>query len=274
MITVVVSTIGAPFLLDSLQSLRYWPPDLVVVIDVVGRACSDLDETFPLDVLLAELDERFPKAHVVWTDGSAPWAVMNGCYNLGVMHARHPWIMCTHDDVSFADYDYWGQLAPVLGEIERLDFRVDDYKVIGAVLPEWEVVNRVRVPTVPEGHWGLTQLTTPVSHVIHRGALDVFGWFDTEFGVWYDAQLEAEIVRHNWWSVHLPTPPLRHLSNRTYRTNNWANRFAPDPKWADHPANFVRKYGYAHERRTTDVLIPLSNPRLGLHSYDRGLPCV
>ncbi len=273
MISLIISSIGAPFLLDSLQSLRLPPSEVVVVIDSVGRAASDLHVTFPLEILKAELAERFPWVTLHQTHPMTPWGVMNQCYNEGLAMTTNPFVMCTHDDITYMDYDYFGEVSPILHELERRSSYVDGRKVIGVVLPEWEVLNQVPWPEYPNGMWALTQASTPVSHIVHRWAIQEFGGFDEEFGVWYDAQLEAEIARRNWWSIILPTPRIRHLSNRTYRVNDWGNRFAANPKWANHPDNFIRKYGYAHARDLSGSTAPLDDPRLGLRRYDRGTPC-
>lgn len=272
MISLIISTIGAPFLLDSLQSLRCPPAETLIILDSVGRASSDLNVTFPLEILKYELAERFPWAQLHATHPLDPWGVMNQCYNVGCHLSTQPFVMCTHDDITYADFDYFGEITPVLRELERREFDVDGRRTLGVVLPEWEVLNQVLVPKVPEGTWCLTQATTPVSHVILKEALAQFGGFDEHFGVWYDAQLEAEINRRNWWSVLLPTPKIRHTSNRTYRTNNWGDSFSANPKWADHPNNFIKKYGYAHVRDLHGSHASLDDPLLGLRRLG-GIPC-
>ncbi len=262
MITLIVSTIGAPFLIDSLRSLRWHPSQTVIVLDTVGRSASALDEVYPLDALKAALDRYYPCGQLVETDPAHPWSMMNHCYNVGVSLATNPYVMCTHDDMEYTDYPYFYAVQPLLEKVQAAGGVVDGRRVVGAVFPEWEVLNQALVPNYPEGTFGLVQSVSPVSQVVERQAILDFGGFDEEFGVWYDAQLQAETHLRDWWVFHVPAPPMRHTSNRTYRLNNWGNGFEFNPKWGSHPDNFVRKYGVPFTRNTDGLdLQPVRDPR-------------
>jgi hypothetical protein len=235
-LTIVISTIGAPFLLDSLATLRSQPDELFVVVDMEGRRRSPLGavEPFEQQVLAA-----FPRVRMMRNE-SKPWAVMNGCYNLGWQMARNPFVLFTHDDMEYADYDYVNWLTPLLRKLYAAGERIEGRRVVGFVLPEYEVVNNVLVPTYPIGATLFSQCVSPVSTIVSTRAMAELGGFDTD-GVWYDGHLEAELHLRNWWLLHVPTPPMQHTSNRTYRMNNWGNNWAESP-WGNYAQNFLRKY--------------------------------
>lgn len=247
MISCIVSTIGCSFLLDSLDSMRQPFSEIIVVLDKVGRSCADPAVLPSLSLLEESLARRHVK--LVYYDAvPGTWAVQNGCYNVGARHAKYDWILFTHDDVTWQDFDYELYLASSahLHELGSYMWRGTTWRgkrVPGIILPEYEAANQVLVPTFPEGTRALTQAVSPVSQIIHRQAYEAIGGFDEEYGIWYDGQLEHETVLRDWWWLHVPTPVLRHESNRTYRTNNWGNRWTPNPKWGHHAENFERKYG-------------------------------
>jgi hypothetical protein len=257
-ISVIISTIGCPFLLDSLDSMKHPFGQVLVVLDKVGRACSTLDEVYPLPVLEEELAKR--GVDLVYYDAApGTWAVQNGCYNVGARHAIYDWLLFTHDDVTWHPFDYEGALRPALEKIasEGILGRL----VPGVIIPEYEVANQVLVPTFPVGTTALTQAVSPVSQVLSRAAYEAIGGFDEEFGIWYDGQLEHETILRDWWWLHLPLPPLTHESNKTYRVNNWGKAWEPNPKWGHHTRNFEAKYGVAPATRKLSIedAIPLSD---------------
>lgn len=266
MYSLVISTIGCPFLLDSLASLQYPPDDVIVVLDVIGRRASTLDRDYPLERLSTDLAERFPKVLLIYNDpGPKPWGVMNQCYNIGWRHARHPFVWFTHDDIEWPAFDFPTALNPVLRQLTKTP-AVNGKRVVGLVLPEHEVLNRVNVPDYPEGTWGLAQCVSPVSQVIAVEALKEMGGFDEVHGVWYDGQLQAETHIRDWWFVLLPTPLLRHTSNRTYRANDWGNHWSANPIWGNYQQNYEKRYGAEWRRAITSLLPmqPLDDPRYGI----------
>lgn len=265
MYSLVISTIGAPFLLDSLATLTYPPDDVIVVLDVIGRKASNLDKEYPLERLSADLRERFPNVLMIYNDPAGPWGVMNQCYNIGWRHARHPFVWFTHDDIEWPAYDFPTALRPVLEAIWA-DGTVQGRRCVGLVLPEREVINKVNVPDYPIGTWGLAQCVSPVSQVISVEALQEMGGFDEVEGVWYDGQLQAETHIRDWWYVLLPTPLLRHESNRTYKVNNWGNHWRANPVWGNYSANYEKRYGEPHRRSLVSLqpMQPIDDPRYGL----------
>lgn len=247
MISTVVSTIGAPFLLDCLRTL----PDLgetIVVVDRAGRSLSSLDVEYPLEKLEADVARLSnPPQLAIYDPKPGAWAVQNGCYNFGARLALHPFLLFTHDDVEWPAYDFRHALRRTTQWIDhwcrRRFWAPEGGDIVGAILPEWEVANEVRVPAFDLGREVVCQAVSPVSQVLSRAAFDAMGGFDEDYGVWYDGQLEHETRIRNWWYVCLPTPTLRHQSNRTYRLNNWGNSWSPNPKWGRYQENFERKYG-------------------------------
>jgi hypothetical protein len=249
--TMVISTIGCPFIHDCLATLKYPPDQVLVVIDVTGRTCADLPQ--PLPEFEAELKAKFPFVTTLRAEPSDNWAVMNGCYNLGILGSRNEYIMFTHDDLSYPDFDYFGAISPILDELEAADRKIDGKEVVGVLFPDWEVTHQVHFPAFPD-KLALCQSFSPVTHVISRRAMLAMGGFDEVEGIWYDQQAEEEIRRRNWWSIHLPTPPIHHVSNRTYKVNNWGNRWAANPKWGNTPENFKRVYGCEASRNWHDYV--------------------
>lgn len=269
MITLVMSTIGCPFLLDALASIRQPPDETLIVLDMIGRQSSDLGETFPLPALELAL-EQFPWARLVpYYPQPHEWAVQNGCYNVGWRAARNPWVCITHDDVTWNDFDYFGTVAPMLEALRR-DDQVNGRRCTGIVLPEYEVANDTLWPKFAPGVPVLTQCVSPVSQIISTSALEEMGGFDEVEGVWYDAHLQAEFQLRDWWAVHLPTPLLKHQSNRTYRANNWGGGgFAANPKWNQFDVNFQRMYEgrlppFYRTPETRSEYLPITDPRFTL----------
>lgn len=265
MISTVVSTIGAPFAVQHLQTFPFLG-ELIVVIDKVGRAASKLDEAYPLeqfreDVLRVQPLTRF----VTYDPPPGKWAVQNGCYNWGIAAAKYDWVLCTHDDVSWpsaSTFSYWHVTQRAIHWIENEHWPREPRTTVGFILPEFEVTNKVQVPTFSSPHPVLCQAVSPVSQVIHRTAWQAMGRFDEEYGVWYDGQLEKESELRGWWYVYLPTPSLLHQSNATYRVNNWGNRWKANPIWNNYAANFKRKYGVPPGPRKLSTCDPAVLPGL------------
>ena len=264
MYSLVISTIGCPFLLDSLATISHMPDDVIVVVDMIGRKSSTLDKEYPLDSLGRDLHARFPNVRLMFNQPTGPWGVMNQCYNIGWRAAKNPFVLFTHDDIEWPAFDFPSALRPVL-EALHADRTVDGRRVMGLVLPEYEILNAVNVPDYPEGTWGLAQCVSPVSQVVSVEALAEMGGFDEVDGVWYDGQLQAETHIRNWWFVLLPTPRIRHMSNRTYRANNWGNHWKGTP-WGDYTKNYEKRYGETWRRAIVSLLPmqPLDNPRYGV----------
>lgn len=243
-VTAVMSTIGAPFALDALASL---PPfdEVLVVVDMVGRSCSALDREFPLDefVRAAHGIRHLTVGFLQYAPAPGAWAVHNGSYNVGTRAAKNDWLVYTHDDTSWPAHDFVGVLGRALSWAEARGRLADGRPIVGAILPIWEVEAGCLVPEFSLDRPALCQCVSPVSQVLHRSAWAAIGGFDEEFGVWYDGQLEQEARLRDWRFVYLPTPPVRHQSNRTYKINNWGNAWAPNPKWANYQQNFERKFG-------------------------------
>jgi hypothetical protein len=263
--SLVISTIGCPFLLDSLATLTHPPDEVIAVLDVQGRAASTLDREYPLERLQDDLRERFPAVTLSLSYPGSSWGVMNQCYNQGAALASNPFVLFTHDDVEWPAYDFPKALAPVLLAIQQ-EPTVLGRRCVGLVLPEYEVLNQVAVPDYPPETWGLAQCVSPVSQVLSVEALREMGGFDEVGGVWYDGQLQAESHIRDWWYVLLPTPYLLHTSNRTYRANNWGDRWKANPVWGNYTQNFEKRYGYAHRRalQSLQPMQPLTDPRYGL----------
>jgi hypothetical protein len=263
--SLVISTIGCPFLFDSLATLRYPPDDIIVVLDLVGRKSSTLDQDYPLPQLERDLRERYPAVRLLYNNPSGPWAVMNQCYNIGWRNARHPYVWFTHDDIEYPDYDFPSALRPVLEAIEA-DRDILGKRIVGLVLPEHEILNEVNVPDYPVGTWGIAQCISPVSQVVSVEAMREMGGFDEVDGVWYDGQLQAETHIRDWWYVLLPTPLIRHMSNRTYRVNNWGAHWKANPVWGNYTKNFEKRYGEPWRRSIVSLLPmqPIDDPRYGV----------
>lgn len=265
MYSLVISTIGCPFLLDSLATLKYPPDDVIVVLDTIGRRSSTLDADYPIARLASDLAEKYPNVRLLFNEPSGPWAVMNQCYNIGWKAARHPFVWFTHDDIEWPDFDFPTALRPVLEQVQA-EPQVLGKRCVGLVLPEHEVLNQVNVPDYPEGTWALAQCVSPVSQVVSVAALQEMGGFDEVHGVWYDGMLQAETHIRDWWYVLLPTPLLRHTSNRTYRANNWGNHWKANPIWGSYTKNYERRYGEEWRRSIVSLLPaqPLDDPRYGI----------
>jgi hypothetical protein len=253
----VISTIGCPFLLDSLATLRHPPDDVIVVLDVIGRRSSTLDRDYPLPQLSADLEKLYPSVRLLFNNPTGPWAVMNQCYNIGWRAARHPFVWFTHDDIEYPDFDFPTFLGPVLRVVER-ERVIGGKRIVGLVLPEYEVANRVSVPSHPRGATGLTQFVSPVSQIVAVDTMHELGGFDETDGIWYDGQLEVESSLRGWWYLLMDTPELRHMSNRTYLANNWGDRWAANPVWGEYSRNFRRRYGTDWQRDLNAPLLPLS----------------
>jgi len=263
MYSLVISTIGCPFLLDSLASLSHPPDDIIVVVDVIGRRASTLESEYPLARLRQELAERWPALRVLLYDPPPQtWAVHNGCYNVGWKAARRPYVWFTHDDVTYPAFNYPRALNPVLRAIAAAGGVIDGRTVAGVVVPEYETVNGVTVPDYPDGSRGLTQCISPVSQIVSVAAMRKLGGFD-EAGIWYDGHLQAETFVRDWWYLLLPTPKVRHESNRTYRVNNWGNHWGANPVWGTYQDNFHRRYGHVWERymASDEPIEPLRDER-------------
>lgn len=266
MYSVVISTIGAKFLFDTLRSLEPFPPDeVIVVLDRVGRSCSSLDSAYPLHHLERDLRHyRIPVTLKLY-EPEEQWAVMNGCYNVGWRAAKNPYVLFTHDDVLFPAYDFPATLTKVLTALETHNGVINGREVKGVVLPEWEIPAQAVVPTGTGKDWKLCQCVSPVSQIVSVAAMEALGGFDEADGVWYDGQLQAETFLRNWWFIHLPTPLLEHVSNRTYRLNDWGQRWAPNPIWGNYQQNFENRYGFFFERNLSlEDGLPLTNPEFGL----------
>jgi hypothetical protein len=237
MISAVMSTIGGRFVLDALDSMPMFS-ECLVVVDMVGRAASDLETTYPLGDLERDVVARGAQV-VRYEPAPAQWAVHNGSYNLGARLAKHPWILFAHDDVTWPNKHHVVLEAtiPRVAELSHTYGR----RIVGIEFPCWEQ-NAVMVPEFPTGTLALTQGMQPAAFLLEKAALEEIGGFD-EAGVWYDGQLEHEMILRNWWWLHLPLPPVHHQSNRTYQINNWGGGWKANPVWASHPENFQRKYG-------------------------------
>lgn len=262
MYSLVISTIGCPFLLDSLASLTYPPDDVLVVVDMIGRQASTLERDYPLDHLGRDLNKHHPGVRLLFNQPEGPWAVMNGCYNLGARAARNPFVWFTHDDIEYPDFDFPRVLKPVLSRLAAEPL-VKGRRVVGLVLQEHEVLNGVNWPDYPVGTWGLGQCVSPVSQIVSVAALEEMGGFDEKDGIWYDGHLEMETRLRDWWYLLLPTPLIRHTSNRTYQANNWGDRWAANPIWGHYEKNFVRRYGVPFVRQLPPIE-PITDPRLGI----------
>jgi hypothetical protein len=242
-ISLIVSTIGAPFLLDALRS----QPDLgetIVVLDRLGRTCSNLDAEYPIAQLEADLAALPNLPRLVFYDVAPDkWAVQNGCYNVGASVATNDWLLFTHDDVVWPLAEFRAPLHRALSWIEAGLHVHGERWLAGLLLPEWEVANQVRVPSFAPDRPVLCQAVSPVSQVIHVDVWRAIGGFDEEFGVWYDGQLEHESRLKDYWYIYLPTPLLQHQSNATYRINNWGKDWVLNRKWATYEKNFEVKYG-------------------------------
>lgn len=222
---------------------------VIVVLDRVGRSCSTLDAEYPIEQLVADFGTL---AQLHFYDApSGRWAVQNGCYNEGARIATADWLLFTHDDVIWPDHNYVSAIDEHLEAIIRFGGRSEE-RVVGLILPEWEVANQVAVPAFETTAPILTQVVSPVSQVLARSAFEEMGGFDETYGIWYDGQLEHETLLREWWYVSVPVPRLQHTSNRTYQVNNWGNAWAPNPKWGRHAENFARKYGVPPTSRRLD----------------------
>lgn len=265
MYSLVISTIGCPFLLDSLASMDYPPDDVIVVLDTIGRRSSTLDKDYPIERLEEDLNAHFPEVRLLYTDPDEPWAVMNQCYNIGWQEALNPFVLFTHDDIEWPDFDFPTALKPVLQRL-HVDPYIEGEYVAGLVLPEFEIANGVQVPAYPHGTTGLAQCVSPVSQIVSIDALEEMGGFDEKEGIWYDGQLQAEMRIRDWWFLLLPTPMLRHQSNRTYLANNWGARWAANPIWGNFQDNFQRKYGeeWFREIHSLSPVKPLDDARFAL----------
>lgn len=241
MITAIVSTIGCEFALEALDSLPRLDEALVVV-DMVGRASSELEGRYPLARFEADVAARGARL-VRYEAAPGTWAVHNGSYNAGIREARNDWVVITHDDAVWPAFDFGGALRKTISWIDAKRTTPEGSPIVGVILREWEAQHEVMVPSFELDRPALCQCVAPVSQVIKKEWVAAIGGFDEEYGVWYDGQLEHESLLRGWWYVYLPTPPLVHQSNRTYRENNWGNSWAANPKWGRHPENFQRKYG-------------------------------
>lgn len=259
MYSLVISTIGCPFLLDSLSSLVYPPDDIIVVVDMVGRrAAPRLETEWPLANLETDIGDAWPDVRIMYNEPSGPWAVMNQCYNIGWKAAFNPFVWFTHDDIEYPDFDFPTALRPTLSRMHHGESA--GRRVVGLVLPEYEVTHRVTVPNHPRGSVGLTQFVSPVSQVVSVQAMREMGGFDETDGIWYDGQLEAESGLRDWWYLLMDTPAIRHTSNRTYVVNNWGDRWKANPIWGNYAANFAKRYGSEWTRDLNAPLLPVEAP--------------
>jgi len=278
MYSLIISTIGSPFINDTLRTMEKFPPkEVIVVVDVLGRSVSNLESVYPLAKMEADLAASPVKPRVVYYHPTpSAWAVMNGCYNLGAKHATRDYYLFTHDDVLFnPDFDYPSAISKVLRNVEADGRQVMGKNIKGICIPEYEILNQVVVPMYGSGpgsrsgsgkDWCLCQVYSPVSHIIHKSVLEELGGFDEDFGIWYDGQMQIESFQRDWWYIHLPTPLLTHESVKTYRINNWGNNWSVNPKWGEFPTNFARKYPGITWERNCSLLdgIPITEERFGL----------
>lgn len=273
MFTIIIATIGSPFLNEALKTMENFPPaELIIVLDVLGRETSNLDTIYPLAQLEADLAKSPCKPKLLYYKPEpSQWGVMNGCYNFGAKEAKYDYIMFTHDDILFDNsYDYHTAIGKVLKNIEADNRVILGKDIRGICIPEYEILNKVIVPmngneSGSGKDWCLCQVYSPVSHILHKSCLADIGGFDEEFGIWYDGQMQIESFQRNWWYIHLPTPLLQHESVKTYRMNNWGERWKNNPKWLYYPDNFRRKYNTEWERNLSlsDGIV-LTDSRFGL----------
>lgn len=228
MYTLIISTIGAPFILDAIKTLEKFPPsEVIVVLDKTGRSTTDLDQTYPIDQLESDLAKSpvNPKL-VIHNPTPEKWAVMNGCYNVGWKLAKNSYVCFTHDDAFWADYDFPKQLNRIIQNIETNNCMIQGKRVMGIVLPSWEILNKVIVPMhgLESGtgkDWCLCQVYSPIFHILNKKILEELGGFDEDYGIWYDGQMQIESFQRDWWYIHLPTPICSHESIKTYKVNSW-----------------------------------------------------
>jgi hypothetical protein len=158
----------------------------------------------------------------------------------------------------YPSYNLWGHVTHILRQLEQLEWYYDK-PLAGVVLPTWEVA--ANVPWPPATNlMGLTQVVGPVSTIVRREFLDSIGGFDELHGIWYDGQLQEELAQRAQWLFVAPTLHLVHESNRTYRRNDWGNRWAANPKWGHYQENFKRRYGKEPPDRT-NTFIPINDSR-------------
>lgn len=240
--SVIIPTIGIPQLFNMLTSISTktpMPDQVIVVIDVKGHSCSNIEGT--VEELELKIKSEYDFVDVIY-NRCDDWQMNNQTFNIGIDYARNDYVYITHDDVFFPDdQNFFVGINKAIEKIENTEF---PKPVIGAVFPGFHSEINVTAPNFDTE--GLTQYYSAVSSLLSKRFWEKIGRFDVCHGIWWDAQMQGEMWKHDCWMYYSPLKPVYHYMNRALRANDHAKGWTLAPLWRDCASAYEKVYGKPH----------------------------
>lgn len=244
--SLIVPTIGIPelfIMLASVANKAVQPDQVIVVIDVKGRSLSSL--TGSIEELEASIKTILPTAEILHNTEDN-WQMNNQTFNIGISHARNPYVFVTHDDVVFPSADYFQKVHEAIAEIALLDPK---YRVVGAVFPAYHE-NGGHTSPLFERDQAVCQTYSAVASLLNKNFWEEIGRFDEEIGIWWDVQMQGELIKHDVYMYYKKLTPILHRGGRALAANKCGQGWTHAPLWSnsgnkyqEHYAEYIAKGG-------------------------------
>lgn len=248
LISLVVAGIGLPCIHECLGSLERngSPDEVIIAIDVVGQG---LTNTRQYQRFRTQLIGRYP-----WLAGTRAnlcfesWALTNQTLNLGIRATTGKYVSVTHEDVTYPPNLLWYVLECELRTIHERQAKGEWLDVVGLCWRTRTIEGQQTSHFPLLDHDCQVQAVPPVSFAIERAFYDEIGGFDETKGIWYDAQLQAELKARGKWLLYLNYLSVDHYCSQSMHATNWADGWKHASIWEHFDHNFEKEYGYPFRR--------------------------
>jgi hypothetical protein len=249
-ISVIMPTVGGEHIYQCLDSMKYPPNDVVIVVDMIARGAANLQ---PIEEFEATLKNKYSFiTKVVRNENFHDYQNLNQNFNIGFKNAANKYFFITHDDVIYQDFDYFGKLSKVLDILESDGCIIHGKKVWGTTMPVFQSWSECPEGKIfPDKDWqnqyvlsrGPSPIAAAINKNIFNGEANLLkdGGFDVQEGLWYDVIIAREMFKHDWWVMYLPFPPVRHLMSQGFKISDGAG-IKLCPRILKHAENHERVY--------------------------------
>jgi hypothetical protein len=244
-LSLITTTICLPTLLEMLGSVKRFPDQTLCIINRVSQRGINPILADKMRQTEFQVRKLYPFIEFLEVTHEATWGSVNQQFNIGMRAAQNDYVAIMHDDLILKDFDYFGVFADALDLLPDAEAECG-HRLIGLNFSAFEGGAKVVSPAVPATplYW---QPFPPTTIVIDRRMVAEAGWFDETYGVWYDAHMQAEVVRRGWYFMYLPVPMAHHHSGRSFSVTRYPR------KWIDCAGALKRAYPSLPDARSVPM---------------------
>ncbi len=233
-----ITGIGIPCLGDCLDTLFRNP-----LADEVFFACDDTGRFYceeKSDLLCLTVHD----VRQVNLPFAQDWRPCNGIANFAMRVAKHDWVMLSHEDTLWPQFDYADHIRAALLWLSAKGFVVDGKRVVGIEFGMFEARGGAEreQPLFDRAH-GLTDWLVAHTAVFSKAAWEEMGGVSETDGIWWNHEAQEEIDRRDWRLLYLRWPAPLHLGARSLAGSGYCKGWTLAKRWEDSDGNFLRKYG-------------------------------